>query len=408
MVSLVLAHLPEAQATILVKHLLKANKKDRAWQRLLFLAATALAEGTEVADAPHRQVVDALLNLARRRGWHGGLEKAAGEHAIPALERLAGDGYAMASLLSLAQDQAVHVRARMGAAEALERLGRAKEAAETYLAVARDRPMGVVEVDERVRAAEALGRLGWDDEAAELLLALARDEAERVRRRTYAARALGRLGRAEEAAEAYLAVARDRTVEANERVRAAEALGRLGWAEEAAEAYLALGRDQALNARVRVEAAEALRELGWTDEAAELLLTLARDQAAVWVWVQASAATLLGILRRDDDLLALARDRAVEAQVRLQAAKVLGRLGRADEAAELLLALARDRAVGAWMRAEAARALGRLGRADEAEAELLALLQGRRAVEAWVRRWAAEALERLGRAARKALGWLIE
>ncbi len=66
--------------------------------------------------------------------------------------------------------------------------------------------------------------------------------------------------------------------------------------------------------------------------------------------------------RAAEVLLALARDRAVAAGVRVGAAAALGELGQAEEAAELLLAL--DGAVAARVRyGAAAAALGRLGQA---------------------------------------------
>ena len=58
------------------------------------------------------------------------------------------------------------------AAETLGELGRAEEAAQAWLALARDERVGG---DVRVHAAGALGRLGRAEEAAPILLALARD-----------------------------------------------------------------------------------------------------------------------------------------------------------------------------------------------------------------------------------------
>jgi tetratricopeptide (TPR) repeat protein len=420
-IPLTLAHLSRAQSTILVKRLLLANEGDKDRQRPLFLTAAALAEGAEVADALHRQVVDGLVRLARTKGWWEVWTRASAADAIRALGRLVGDGYATARLLSLAlaQDKAVDDQVRVGAAEALSTLGRADEAVELLLALAHDRAVGV-----RVReaAAEALGRLGRADEAAELLLALARDRAAEASVRGLAAAALGRLGQADEAAEFLLALIRDSTpmdpwvqgfalaalgelgraddllalawdsaVETPVRVQAARALGELGRTEE----LLALAWDETVEVGVRGLAAVAPGRLGQADEATEFLLALIRDPTPMYRWVRGLALVALRELGRADDLLALARDEAVEALVQVGAAAALGLLGRADEAAELLLALARDEAVEAWVRERSAKALGRLGRATPE------VLIGLRALaeEPWTSetlRWAARrALERL-------------
>ncbi len=424
-IPLTLAHLSRAQATALVEQLLAANAGDEDRQRPLFLAAAALAEGAEVADGPHRQVVDGLLGIARTRGGVYLLgvvrERASAEDAIGALGRMVGDEHTAAGLLALARDKAVSDwerrsvaaalgrlgraeellalaqdkamgdRVRYSAAAALGRLGRAVEVAETWLALARNQ---AVENGVRVEAAEALGWLGRAEEAAELLLALARDEALAARVRVWAAEALGRLGWAEEEAEAWLALARDQEVEAGVRERAAAALGRLGRAEEEAEAWLALARDQEVEAWVRRRAAEALGELGQIGEAAELLLALARDGIVVG-WVRQEAVKTLQQLGQADDLLALARDQAIEAWVQALAAKALGKLGRAEEAAELLLALARDEAVEARARWQAAEALGQLGEGvPEVLAGLRALAEEPDTPETMrqVARWALERL----------------
>ena len=84
---------------------------------------------------------------------------------------------------------------------------------------------------------------------------------------------------------------------------------------------------------------------------------------------------------------------ALEAEVRLQAAAALGRLGWVDEAAKLLLALARDPAVEARVQVGAVAALRGPWRADD----LLALVRDPR-VRVEVREKAMEALERLRRA----------
>jgi len=378
-ISLTLAHLSGAQVTILVERLLAANEGDEEQQRPLFLVAAALAEGVEVVDALHRQVVDALLNLARTRGSWEGLQKASATDAISALGRLVGDRYAAAGLLVLARDEAVVDWVQLRAAEALGRLGRTGEAAEILLALAKDRMVG-----DRARewAAEALSKL----EQADKLLALARDEAVGDWVRLRAAEALGGLERAGEAAEILLALAKGRAVDDRVRSRAAEALGKLGRADN----LLALARDQAVVVWVQLRAAGALGNLGRTGEAAEILFALAWDPAVV-AWVQVGATGALGKLGRADDLLVLARDEVVGDLVRFRAAEALGELGRADD----LLALARDEEVVVWMRLRAAEALGRLGQATpEVLVGLRALAEEPGTPERV--RWAAtEALERL-------------
>jgi len=147
------------------------------------------------------------------------------------------------------------------------------------------------------------------------------------------------------------------------------------------------------------DALNALGRLAGDDYAAAGLLALARDEAAE-AWVRMLAAEALGELGRAEELLALARDEAVRAWVRVPAARALGRLGHAEEAAAIPLALARDEAVEAKVRVPAAEALGRLGRAEE----LLALARDE-AAEAWVRMRAAEALSELGRAEEAAEAW---
>jgi len=173
-----------------------------------------------VADAPHRQVVDELLILVRRRGQWTRRSRTSAEDAISALWRLVGDEYAAAGLLALAPDWT-----------------------------------GVM------KTAVSLGRMGWARESEEILLALAQDKAVGFWGRMEAAEALGELGRADEAVKLLLALAQNPDVEAEVRVQVAEALGRLGRANEAAELLLALARDQAMEAKVRMEAAEALERL---------------------------------------------------------------------------------------------------------------------------------------------------
>jgi len=120
-IALTLAHLPGAQAINLTERLLAANAGDEDWQRPLFLAAATLAEGAEVANGPHRRVVDGLLGIASTRRWWEFKERASAWDAIGALGRL---GRAE-ELLALARDEGVDGEVRVWAAETLGRLGRA-------------------------------------------------------------------------------------------------------------------------------------------------------------------------------------------------------------------------------------------------------------------------------------------
>jgi len=408
-IPLTVAHLSAAQATSLVERLLAANEGDEDRQRLLFLAAAALAEGAEVADAPHQQVVDALLDLAWPRHWWW-----VGD-AFSALGRLVGDEYAAAGLLALIRDPAVDGWVQVEAAETLRSLGWTDEATEFLLALARDKAvkfwmrMRAAEALEEMRladdllamaqdrmvddwkrelAAEALGKLrltGQTDEV-EAWLALARDSAVSNWVRVEAAKALERLGRADEATKTWLALAKNSAVDDQVRVKALEALEDLERTDDVANAWLVLAKDPAVEARIRKQAVEALE---WLERANDLL-TLAWDPA-VDEWVRVRATEALGCLERTDDLLALAQDRAVDVLVRVEATKALGEMECADD----LLALAQDRAAGAWVQMEAAEALGRLWWAtSEVLAGLRALVEESGTRES-VRRAAREALKRL-------------
>jgi HEAT repeat protein len=117
---------------------------------------------------------------------------------------------------------------------------------ELLLVLGRD---GTVEARVRERAAEALGKMGRADEAVDAWLALARDPA--VEARTW-----------ERAAEAWLDFARDPAVGNWGRVRAAKALGKLGRATPEVLAGLrALAEELGTPKRVRRVAKEALGRL---------------------------------------------------------------------------------------------------------------------------------------------------
>jgi hypothetical protein len=344
-ISLTLAHLSVAQATTLVERLLAANEDDEDLQRPLFLAAAALAEGTEVADAPHRQVVDALLDLARtRHSWEWG-QKASAMDAVNALDELRQ----VDDLLLLAWGPTADVLARVFAVGALEKLERVDD----LLALTQNQM-----VSDRVRlaAAKALSELGRIDD----LLALAQDQTLNDGVRLKAAYAFKELGCSAEAAELFLALAQAQTMNDGVRLEAVDALSELGREDKAAETWLALARDQTVNDGVRLESASALWELEREDEAGEAWLTIARDpemEARMRKW----AAEALEKLGRGDDLLALAKDQTVDDWVREWAAEALGKLGRTKpEVLAELRALAAEPGTPERVRRAAREALARL------------------------------------------------
>jgi uncharacterized protein (UPF0147 family) len=308
--------------TLLVERILEAGESDKfepVLHRHLYLAARALADRVDVAAELHRRMMDALLDIARTTPeWER-------DDAFTALSWLEGDRYAAEGLLALAHD---------------------------------------LQVDEQVRvaAAEALGRLGRADEAAEVLLALARDPHVKADVRRAAASALGQLGRADEAAEVLLALVHDPQVEAWVRCAVASALGQLGRVKEATEILLTLASEKQVDTATYTMAVMALNELSRTHEQAwDAAMTLIRRKEARNV-----GYLLLMMPSRTDekargDLLALARDSHVEAEVRSAAASALGQLGCTEEKVlDGLLALARDPQVEARVCRKAYESLKRL------------------------------------------------
>jgi len=395
--------------TLLVESILEAGEDDKfepVLHRHLYLAARALADRVDVADDLNRQVVDALLVIARNTPWYEGKD------IVTALSWLEQDSYAADGLLAVACDEQVDDLVRRAAAEALGQLGRAEEKVlDGLLALARDEQ---VDLEVRCEAAFALGQLGRAEEKVlDDLLALARDEQMRADVRRAAAEALGQLGRTEEKVlDGLLALAHDEQVEEWVRSGAASALGQLGCAEEKVlDGLLALARDEQVYVEVRCDAAFALGQLGRAGEAAEIWRALAHDEQ-MYADVRRDAASVLGQLGRTEEaaeiLLALVHDEQVEDWVRRDAAFTLGQLGCAEEEVlDGLLALARDKRVGNLVRREAASALGQLGRAEEKVLNGLLALACDEQVEDWVRREAASALGQLGRAEEKVLDGLL-
>jgi tetratricopeptide (TPR) repeat protein len=382
----------------------------------LFFAATALAEQVRVADDLASQIVNALLVKGRRMAEselfrhpnalevlsrldayvlaaEGLLTLARDEtvgdgvrlHAATAVGKLGRADDAYAILLTLACKEMVRAGVRCYAATALGEMGRPVEACQAWLAVARD---GMTSAPVRLHAITALKELEQGDEAAPVLLTLARDRELDDWVRLHAAEMLMGLGRSVEARLAWLALARDKTMEPYVHLNAARALGELGLVEEAASVLVALARDGELDNELRLDAATTLGKLGRVEEAAPILLALARHRDE-WVGerpvdVRRGAMTALGELGRVDDLLTLARDQTVEADVRLLAATVFWELGRSEEAAPALLALAYDESVSTWVRLHAATALRELGRVEEAAPILLALARDE-SLDIWLR-----------------------
>jgi len=119
-IPLALAQLKDA--TLLLERLLEANAEDEDRQRPLFLAAAALAEGAVAGEAVRRRVVDELEHLVRTRQWWAG-EMTNAYDALATLGRMEREAYTAERLLALACDEGVYAWVRVGAAEALGRLG---------------------------------------------------------------------------------------------------------------------------------------------------------------------------------------------------------------------------------------------------------------------------------------------
>jgi HEAT repeat protein len=256
-------------------------------------------------------------------------------------------------LLALSQDKDVDIEIRIKATAALGSLGRADEAASIFLALARDEE---VDAGELIMAIGVLDRLSQ----VENLMALAQDEKVDGKVRVKAAEALSRLGPIEKAVTILLSLIQDEGQKAEEFAEAIRVLERLSRTED----LIAIARDEKVDGKVRVKAAEALSRLGQSDKATSIFLALARDEEVSFVerwW----AVQDLAALGQPDDLLAIAQDEKVDAEVRVEAAVALGRLGCAEEAISILLALAYDEGVDGWECTQAIIGLGRLGQTKD-------------------------------------------
>ncbi len=387
-------HRYDEMATELVRYILHTGGHDMfelVLHRHLYLAASLLTEGVDVAETIHHKIVEKLAMIAGELSWQ---EQ---QDAFQALARMQGDEYAVEYLQTLAQNPNIDAMTRCDAAEALSKLGYTDKAAIVLLALAHNRhEVGSV----RRVAAEMLGTLGHTYKAAQMLLSLARDSHSGIRERRNAAEALGMFGYAKEAADVLLLLARNPKEDASVRRNAAEALGTLGYTKEAAEILHMMAYDAQDHAWQRRYAAEALGNLGYKENAAVVLMALALDQHLEPGVRRFSAEALgrLGYASKDvvDILDAMARDMQREGDERYIAAVALGRLGHIDKATATLLTLATDTQEKDAIRRSAAIALGKFGHTDAAIGVLLTLA-GDVQCEPWVRSTAALALERFGR-----------
>jgi hypothetical protein len=381
--------------TLLVGRILEAGETDRfepVLHRHLFLAARVLADSVAVDDALHRQIVDALLQIAcdeNEVAWSDGWQ---------ALGTLAGDRYTADCLLTIARDRSEVIGERLSAVEALGRLG----PAETLLAILQDPTEDVLV---RQRTAQVLADLGRA-EGIGVLLAIVRDRSEPVEVRQRSAAALGGLGRTE-ATEALVAILLDRQEQVGVRLIAAAALARPGRTDDT-EALLAMLWDPLEDVELRQQIAVELARQGRA-EGAESLLAILRD-TNVDEEIRYLAAEALGQLGRAEDAEALAgilRDRSEPLWARLFVAEALARLGW-EEGTEALLeifrvpveifrgpAILQDPAVTSWARLSAAEALGRLGYRDEGLVTFLLQVAGDRRSPSFTRGNVYRGLKRL-------------
>lgn len=124
------------------------------------------------------------------------------------------------------------------------------------------------------------------------------------------------------------------------------------------------------------------------------LLMLVRDEE-MYEQIRFEAIKALGNLGRVDDLLSLLCDKNVDEMVRGDAAEALGKLGW-SRSAPMLLELAHEKDIHGWERLRATEALGKLGLINEAASILLTIAQDEK-MEDWVCEHATEILGSLGR-----------
>jgi hypothetical protein len=286
-----------------------------ALHRHVLVAAAALA-ATDVSDelefSPRRRTVDALVE------WMADPDAAGRQDAVDALFRLGHEPYAFEAVSKALGDESADEWAREAAFLLLGELGEANggEAVDTLQA-------------------------GVDNEEESELL------------RQVASTSLGRLvssGALDEASSATVT-----------------------------DGLLARLRNPALSIGLRVALGEALGPITAKTQSAEsiaALTALARaeneGEDKVPFSVQTAAAGgLCTVLSTSDDaqfvetMWALARDETVDDGVRSMLTEALGKLGNAEDAAQVLLALARSDKIYPPGRRGAMEALGRIGYADQ-------------------------------------------
>ncbi len=320
-IPLTLAHLRDA--TPLIKQLLRANAGDKDRQRPLFRAAAAIADGATVAELVKERVIKALIYLARTRHLRE-KELASAMNAINTLGKLNGEIDAVKILRDLAQDtNVVDEQTRRMAAEMLNKLGYASQAAELLLALVKDKNTSA---NMRVGITRELGNLGFTEEEAQAWRTLAQDTKIEEKVCENAVNSLARLNRA----DLLLDLARNMNIEdAWVRRRAAEAAGGLGHKEEAIDVLFALAQDRRVRPGIRRLTGESLAKLGDISKAKEVYLNLGQDKG-VSSWVRHRAIEALGRLGRAAatpkvlaGLQALESDPKVPGKVRKAAQKAL-------------------------------------------------------------------------------------
>jgi hypothetical protein len=246
--------------------------------------------------------------------------------------------------------------------------------------------------------AEAVGRedavyawLGLDGEpyATDRATEIAQDESLDVWSREAALLVLGRLGgaRVSETTGLLASYLGDAEIEARLQLAAATALGALGGSSALSGAERGAMVEQLLNCirnpdagiDLRVAVSEALSAIhSVAPEAAisEVLVALVRAENAEDrppYSVQTAAGRALGQVLMDgagpeftEQMLALARDVEVNAEVRTALAETLGTLGEAEAAAQVLIAIVQDAKLYPPAHKAALEALGRVGYADQA------------------------------------------
>lgn len=275
-------------------------------------------------------------------------------------------------LLVLVQDANLEASERVYAAKELQKMGRADEVVPILIDLARN-----VQISSYVRisAAKILCKQGSMEEAVPVLLELVQDAELEERERFDIPKFLETWGRTQDAIQACLLLVYDEELEGWARHLAAEKLVKL----EQVEKLLQVIYDGRLSAHLRaVIAGELVR----SNTSTETGLLLARDEKMepqVRLWA------VLALMQGDHELkdvdevisimLTIALDKQVIASVRAIAAEVLVYHEHTDVGISVLMELARDDAMDTEVRVEAVSALGRLEKVEEITQILLTLVQ---------------------------------